>query len=470
MSTCKKGEMRQESDSLGPMEVPMDRYYGAQTMRCVLNFCIGGEEERMPRQIIQAMGILKKAAAETNQELGLDPKLSSAISNAADDVISGRLYDEGHFPLPIWQSGSGTQSNMNTNEVIGNRAIEILGGRVGSKDPVHPNDHVNMSQSSNDTFPSAIHIAVASALTKELRPAVTALRETMQAKSCEWKEIIKIGRTNSQDSAPMTLGQEFSGYTQQLANGLARIEAVLPRIYMLALGGTAVGTGLNSRRGFAEKCIKRVSQLTSLPFEVAPNFFEALGSRDAMVEVHGALNVLAVSLMKMANDIRLMGSGPRCGLGELFLPENEPGSSIMPGKVNPTQCEALTMICAQVMGNHVAVSIGGAGGNFELNVFATLIVSNVLRSIKLLSDGCRSFNLNCVKGIKPNKDKLAKNVNESLMLATALCPHIGQDKAIQIAKAALQNGTTVKEEALKADISEKDFNEWVRVEKMLGPC
>ncbi|KAH8315554.1 probable fumarate hydratase, mitochondrial [Drosophila kikkawai] len=469
MHSNKSGEMRQESDSLGPMEVPMDRYYGAQTMRCVLNFRIGGEEERMPRQIVQAIGILKKAAAETNQEFGLDPKLSTAISNAADDVISGKLYDEGHFPLPIWQAGSGTQSNMNTNEVIGNRAIEMLGGRVGSKDPIHPNDHVNMSQSSNDTFPSAIHIAVASGLNKELRPAITALRDSMQSKTNEWKDIIKIGRTHVQDSVPMTLGQEFSGYTQQLTNGLARIEAVLPRIYQLALGGTAVGTGLNCRRGFPEKCIKRIAQLTGLPFVVAPNFFEALASRDAMVEVHGALNVLAVSLMKIANDIRLMGSGPRCGLGEVHLPENEPGSSIMPGKVNPTQCEALTMICAQVMGNHVAVSVGGANGNFELNVFKPLIVSNVLRSIKLLTDGCRSFNLNCVKGIKPNKDKLASNVNQSLSLAPALCPNIGCDKTTQIVKSAHQNGTTVKEEALKAGITEKDYNEWVRVDKMLGP-
>lgn len=336
------------------------------------------------RQIIQAMGILKKAAAETNQEFGLDPKLSTAISNAADDVISGKLYDEGHFPLPIWQTGSGTQSNMNSNEVIGNRAIELLGGRIGTKDPVHPNDHVNKSQSSNDTFPSAIHIAVATALTKDLRPAVTTLRDSLQAKSNEWKDIIKIGRTHTQDAVPLTLGQEFSGYAQQLTNGLQRIDAVLPRVYQLALGGTAVGTGLNTRRGFAEKCVKRIAQLSGLPFVVAPNFFEALACRDAMVEVHGALNVLAVSLMKVTNDIRFLGSGPRCGLGELFLPENEPGSSIMPGKVNPTQCEAMTMICAQVMGNHVAVSVGGANGHFELNVFKPLIASNVLRSIKLL--------------------------------------------------------------------------------------
>lgn len=331
------------------------------------------------------MGILKKAAAETNQEFGLDPKLSSAISSAADDVISGKLYDEGHFPLPIWQTGSGTQSNMNSNEVIGNRAIEILGGRIGTKDPVHPNDHVNKSQSSNDTFPSAIHIAVATALVKDLKPAVRALKDTLNSRANEWKDIIKIGRTHTQDAVPLTLGQEFSGYVQQLTNGLDRIEAVLPRVYQLALGGTAVGTGLNTRRGFAEKCVYRISQLTSLPFVVAPNFFEALASRDAMVEVHGALNTLAVSLMKIANDIRFLGSGPRCGLGELQLPENEPGSSIMPGKVNPTQCEALTMICAQVMGNHVAVSVGGANGHFELNVFKPLIASNVLRSIKLLS-------------------------------------------------------------------------------------
>ncbi|XP_017060254.1 probable fumarate hydratase, mitochondrial [Drosophila ficusphila] len=469
MSFCKKGEQRQESDTLGPMEVPMDRYFGAQTMRCMLNFRIGGEEERMPRQVIQAMGILKKAAAETNQEFGLDPKLSSAISNAADDVISGKLYDEGHFPLPIWQTGSGTQSNMNTNEVIGNRAIEILGGRIGSKDPVHPNDHVNKSQSSNDTFPSAIHIAVATALAKDLKPAVTGLRDSLHAKSSEWKDIVKIGRTHTQDAVPLTLGQEFSGYAQQLTNGLARIESVLPRVHQLALGGTAVGTGLNTKRGFAEKCVKRIAQLTGLPFVVAPNFFEALASRDAMVEVHGALNVLAVSLMKVTNDIRFLGSGPRCGLGELQLPENEPGSSIMPGKVNPTQCEAMSMICAQVMGNHVAVTVGGANGHFELNVFKPLIVSNVLRSIKLLADGCISFNGNCVKGIKPNKEKLARIVNESLMLATALSPHIGYDKSAQIAKAAHKNGTTLKEEALNAGISEKDYNDWVRPDRMLGP-
>ncbi|XP_022221160.1 probable fumarate hydratase, mitochondrial [Drosophila obscura] len=460
---------RQESDTLGAMEVPVDRYYGAQTMRCLLNFRIGGTEERMPKALVQAMGILKKAAAEVNQEYGLDSKISSAISSAADEVISGKLYDEGHFPLPIWQTGSGTQTNMNTNEVIGNRAIEILGGTVGSKDPVHPNDHVNKSQSSNDTFPSAIHIAVATALVTELKPALTKLRDSLNAKAMDWKDIIKIGRTHTQDAVPITLGQEFSGYTQQLTNGLLRIDAVMPRVYQLALGGTAVGTGLNTRKGFAENCVKRIAKLTSLPFVVAPNFFEALASRDAMVEVHGALNTVATSLMKIANDIRFLGSGPRCGLGELMLPENEPGSSIMPGKVNPTQCEAMTMICAQVMGNHFAVTTGGANGHFELNVFKPLIASNVLRSIKLLTDGCTSFNVNCVQGIKPNKEKIAKIMKESLMLVTALNPHIGYDKSALIAKTAHNNGTTLKQEALNAGISEKDFDEWVRPEKMLGP-
>ncbi|ALC45216.1 CG6140, partial [Drosophila busckii] len=460
---------RIESDTLGPMEVPGDRYYGAQTIRCSINFPIGGMDERMPKAVIQAMGILKKAAAEVNQEFGLDSKVSSAISNASDDVISGKLYDEGHFPLPIWQTGSGTQTNMNCNEVISNRAIEMMGGEMGSKSPVHPNDHVNKSQSSNDTFPSAIHISVGIELVKSLKPALTGLRDALKAKSNEWKDIIKIGRTHTQDAVPLTLGQEFSGYTQQLTNSLERIDAVLPHVYQLALGGTAVGTGLNTRKGFAEKCAKRIAQLTSLPFVSAPNFFEALASRDAMVEVHGALNTIAVSLMKIANDIRFLGSGPRCGLGELQLPENEPGSSIMPGKVNPTQCEAITMICAQVMGNHVAVTVGGSNGHFELNVFKPLIVSNVLRSIKLLTDGCLCFTKNCVRGIIPNKEKIAKIMNESLMLVTALNSHIGYDKAAQIAKTAHKNGTTLKEEAVNAGISSKDFDDWVRPEKMLGP-
>lgn len=342
------------------------------------------------KPIIQAIGVLKKAAAEVNQEFGLEPRLSSAISSACDELISGKLYDEGHFPLPIWQTGSGTQTNMNCNEVVGNRAIEMLGGVLGSKSPIHPNDHVNKSQSSNDTFPTALHIAVAIELVKSLKPAVSNLRNALQAKSNEWKKIIKIGRTHVQDAVPLTLGQEFSGYTQQLNYGLERIDAVLPHIFQLALGGTAVGTGLNCPKGFAEKTISRIAQLTSMPFSMAPNFFEALASRDALVEVHGALNTIAVSLMKIANDIRLLGSGPRCGLGELTLPENEPGSSIMPGKVNPTQCESLTMICAQVMGNQVAVSIGGSNGHFELNAFKPLIGSNVLRSIRLLCKFYRS--------------------------------------------------------------------------------
>lgn len=346
---------------------------------CLIEYCL-----ILQKPIIQAIGVLKKAAAEVNQEFGLEPKLSSAISTACDELISGKLYDEGHFPLPIWQTGSGTQTNMNCNEVVSNRAIEILGGVLGSKNPIHPNDHVNKSQSSNDAFPTALHIAVAIELVKSLKPAVNNLRNSLQAKSNEWKSIIKIGRTHTQDAVPLTLGQEFSGYTQQLTNGLQRIEAVMPHILELALGGTAVGTGLNCPKGFAEKTVNRIAQLTSMPFSMAPNFFEALASRDALVEVHGALNTIAVSLMKIANDIRLLGSGPRCGLGELTLPENEPGSSIMPGKVNPTQCESLTMICAQVMGNQVAVSIGGSNGHFELNAFKPLIGSNVLRSIRLL--------------------------------------------------------------------------------------
>ncbi|KAH8405399.1 hypothetical protein KR222_011032 [Zaprionus bogoriensis] len=460
---------RTEEDTLGSVEVPGDVYFGAQTGRCLINFPVGDSEERMPKTIIQAMGVLKKAAAEVNQQFGLEARLSAVISSACDELISGKLYDEGHFPLPIWQTGSGTQTNMNVNEVVSNRAIEMLGGTLGSKNPVHPNDHVNMSQSSNDTFPSAIHIAVAIELVKSLKPAVTNLRDALQAKSNEWKEIIKVGRTHTQDAVPMTLGQEFSGYTQQLSNGLERIEAVLPHVYELAIGGTAVGTGLNSRQGFGAKAATRIAQLTSMPFVSAPNFFEALAARDAMVEVHGALNTVAVSLMKIANDIRFLASGPRCGLGELSLPENEPGSSIMPGKVNPTQCESLTMICAQVMGNQVAVSVGGSNGHFELNVFKPMIASNVLRSIRLLTDGCNNFANNCVKGIKANKAKIAQTMKESLMLVTALNPHIGYDKSAQIAKAAHKNGTTLKEEAVKAGIAEKDYDDWVRPEKMLGP-
>ncbi|XP_054731007.1 fumarate hydratase, mitochondrial-like isoform X2 [Anastrepha obliqua] len=460
---------RTESDTFGELKVPADKYYGAQTMRSKINFPIGGSTERMPQPVIQAMGILKKAAAEVNKEFGLDAKLSDAISKAADDVISGKLYED-HFPLVIWQTGSGTQSNMNVNEVISNRAIELLGGELGSKTPVHPNDHVNKSQSSNDTFPTAIHISVALELNNNLKPAIQFLHDALKAKSDEFKDIIKIGRTHTMDAVPLTLGQEFSAYAQQMAYALDRIDAVLPRVYELALGGTAVGTGLNTRIGFAEKCAARIAELTKLPFVSAPNKFEALAARDSMVEVHGVLNTIAVSLMKIGNDIRFLGSGPRCGLGELMLPENEPGSSIMPGKVNPTQCESLTMLSAQVMGNHVAVTIGGSNGHFELNVFMPLIVSNVLRSIRLLSDGSRTFTCNCVNGIQANRERIGKIMAESLMLVTALNPHIGYDKAAKIAKTAHKNGTTLKEEAIKLGyLTAEQFEQWVKPAEMLGP-
>ncbi|XP_017012288.2 probable fumarate hydratase, mitochondrial [Drosophila takahashii] len=464
-----KEKFRTEKDTFGELKVPADKLYGAQTMRSKLNFPIGDIAERMPMPVIQAMGILKKACAEVNKDYGLDSKISDAVSCACDDVISGKLYKQGHFPLVIWQTGSGTQSNMNTNEVISNAAIKMMGGELGSKKPVHPNDHVNKSQSSNDTFPTAIHISVGMELNERLVPAVTHLRDALKSKSDEFRDIIKIGRTHLMDAVPLTLGQEFSGYTQQLTYGLDRIKGCLPRVYELALGGTAVGTGLNTHKGFAEKVAKRIAELTCLPFVTAPNKFEALAARDCMVEVHGVLNTIAVSLMKIANDIRLLGSGPRCGLGELMLPENEPGSSIMPGKVNPTQCESLTMLCAQVMGNQVAVTIGGSNGHFELNVFKPLIISNVLRSIRLLADGSMTFSKNCVEGLQANKETIDKIMNDSLMLVTALNPHIGYDKAAQIAKTAHKNKTTLKEEALKTGITEEQFKEWVNPKEMLGP-
>ncbi|XP_077292915.1 fumarate hydratase, mitochondrial-like isoform X2 [Arctopsyche grandis] len=461
--------IRKESDTFGELEVQADKYYGAQTLRSVMNFPIGGESERMPYPVIVAMGILKKAAAEVNIEFGLDEKIARAISSAADDVISGKLYNE-HFPLVIWQTGSGTQTNMNTNEVIANRAIESLGGELGSKKPVHPNDHVNKSQSSNDTFPTAMHIAVAMEINQLLLPALKSLQASMQKKTDEFSKIIKIGRTHTQDAVPLTLGQEFSGYTRQLELGIERVNATLPRLYQLALGGTAVGTGLNTRVGFAEKCAKRISELTNIPFVTAPNKFEALASHDAMVEVSGALNVLACSIMKIANDIRFLASGPRCGLGELSLPENEPGSSIMPGKVNPTQCEAITMVAAQVMGNHVACTIGGSNGHFELNVFKPMIVANVLRSIRLIGDSCNAFRTNCVDGIIANEENIAKIMRESLMLVTALNPHIGYDKSAKIAKTAHKDGSTLKEAALKLKfLTSEDFDKWVKPEDMLGP-
>lgn len=462
-------DYRIEADTFGELKVPSDKYYGAQTVRSTINFPIGVETERMPYPVITAMGVLKKAAAIVNKEYGLDPKLSDAISQAADDVISGKLYDD-HFPLVIWQTGSGTQTNMNTNEVISNRAIEILGGKLGSKTPVHPNDHVNKSQSSNDTFPTAMHIAVAREINDLLLPNLKLLRDALDAKAKEFADIIKIGRTHTQDAVPLTLGQEFSGYVTQIEFGIERIKDTLPRLYMLALGGTAVGTGLNTRKGFAEKCAAKISELTKLPFVSAPNKFEALAANDALVEVSGALNTVAVSIMKIANDIRFLGSGPRCGLGELSLPENEPGSSIMPGKVNPTQCEAITMVAAQVMGNHVAVTVGGSNGHFELNVFKPMIVSNVLRSVRLLGDSSKAFTTNCVEGIVANKENISKIMNESLMLVTALNPHIGYDKAAKIAKTAHKEGTTLKESAIKLGfLTAEQFDQWVRPEEMLGP-
>eukprot|EP00092_Neocalanus_flemingeri_P008606 GFUD01009274.1.p1 GENE.GFUD01009274.1~~GFUD01009274.1.p1 ORF type:complete len:474 (+),score=122.73 GFUD01009274.1:195-1616(+) len=465
-----ESDFRIEQDTFGELHVPADKYYGAQTMRSIINFPIGERSaERMPLPIIKAFGVLKKAAAEVNKDYGLDANIADAISKAADEVISGGLYED-HFPLVIWQTGSGTQSNMNTNEVISNRAIEMLGGVLGSKTPVHPNDHVNKSQSSNDTYPTAMHIATAQEIHQTLLPGLEKLRLGLEKKCKEFEKIIKIGRTHTQDATPLTLGQEFSGYVMQVALGIERVKVCLPRVYMLAAGGTAVGTGLNTRIGFAEKIAAKVAELTKLPFVTAPNKFEALAAHDAMVEVSGALNVLACSIMKIANDIRFLGSGPRCGLGELSLPENEPGSSIMPGKVNPTQCEAITMVAAQVMGNHVAVTIGGSNGHFELNVFKPMIVANVLRSIRLLGDACKAFTENCVDGIVANTEVINKSLNDSLMLVTALNPHIGYDAAAKIAKTAHKNGTTLKQEALALGcLTEEQFDEWVRPEDMLGP-
>ncbi|XP_067139664.1 fumarate hydratase, mitochondrial-like isoform X1 [Centruroides vittatus] len=463
----KSEEFRTESDTFGELKVPASKYYGAQTMRSMMNFNIGGPSERMPDPIIKAFGILKKAAAEVNKEFGLDPKVANAISQAADEVIAGKLQD--NFPLVIWQTGSGTQTNMNVNEVISNKAIEILGGKLGSKTPVHPNDHVNKSQSSNDTFPTAMHIAAAMEVELSLIPALKQLLDALKSKSNEFNDIIKIGRTHTQDAVPLTLGQEFSAYATQIEFGIERVKACMPRVYFLAAGGTAVGTGLNTRIGFAEKVAAKVSEITGLPFVTAPNKFEALAAHDAMVELSGALNVIACSLMKIANDIRFLASGPRCGLGELSLPENEPGSSIMPGKVNPTQCEAITMVAAQVIGNHVALSVGGSNGHFELNVFKPMMVANVLRSIRLIADSSISFTVNCVKGIQPNRENIEKSLNESLMLVTALNPHIGYDKAAQIAKKAHREGTTLKESALSSGLTAEQFDKWVRPEDMLGP-
>jgi fumarate hydratase class II len=458
---------RIEKDTMGEIQVPSDKYYGAQTARSLMNFKIGGD--RFPRELIRALGILKKAAALTNKELGtLSAEKADLIVKAADEVIEGKL-DE-HFPLVVWQTGSGTQTNMNANEVIANRAIELAGGELGSKKPIHPNDDVNKAQSSNDTFPTAMHIAAVEQIHHRLIPMVTKLRDALQKKSEEFKDIIKIGRTHLMDAVPLTLGQEFSGYVQMLTNGLERIDAALPRLYELALGGTAVGTGLNTHPKFAELSAKKIAEITGLPFVTARNKFEALATHDALVEFHGVLKTLAASLMKIANDIRWLGSGPRCGLGELHLPENEPGSSIMPGKVNPTQSEAMTMVCAQVFGNDVAVNIGGASGNFELNVFKPVIIFNVLNSIRLLSDACESFTDHCVVGIEANVENIKKHVENSLMLVTALNPVIGYDNAAKVAKKAHAENKTLKQAAVELGLlTPEKFDEIVRPEKMIGP-
>ncbi|XP_060085777.1 aspartate ammonia-lyase-like [Ylistrum balloti] len=461
---------RIETDSFGKLEVPSNKYYGANTARSLMNFDIGGPSEQMPLPIIHAFGVLKRCAAEVNQEYGLDTVIAKNIMIAAEEVVKGKL--DSHFPLVVWQTGSGTQTNMNVNEVISNRAIEIMGGQLGSKSPVHPNDHVNMSQSSNDTFPTSMHIAVAMEINHRLLPGMEKLRASLAAKCEEFteKKIVKIGRTHLQDATPLTLGQEFSAYVQQIEFGIERVKDTLPRLYKLAAGGTAVGTGLNTRIGFAESVAEKVASYTGIPFVTAPNKFEALAAHDALVEVHGALNTVACSLMKIANDIRMLGSGPRCGIGELTLPENEPGSSIMPGKVNPTQCEAVTMVAAQVMGNQVAVTVGGSNGHFELNVFKPMMVKNVLQSVRLIADACLSFSKNCIVGIVANEEKLTKNLNESLMLVTALNPHIGYDNASQIAKLAHKEGLTLRQAALQLELVPEDkFDEWVRPEKMLGP-
>ncbi|MEM9495275.1 MAG: class II fumarate hydratase [Pseudomonadota bacterium] len=460
-------DTRTESDSFGDLQVPADKYYGAQSARSLINFPIG--EETMPAPLIRALGVVKRCAALANLSLdNIDERLGRAIADAAGEIAEGKLND--HFPLSVWQTGSGTQSNMNANEVTANRAIEMLGGVIGSKDPVHPNDHVNRSQSSNDTFPTAMHIAAAEEISHSLVPALQTLRNALSDKSEAFKDIIKIGRTHLQDATPVTLGQEFSGYTAMVANAIERVETTLPRLYALAQGGTAVGTGLNAKPGFAEKFAEEVAAYTKLPFVTAPNKFEALATHDAMVEAHGALNETAVSLFKIANDIRLLGSGPRSGLGEISLPENEPGSSIMPGKVNPTQCEALTMVCAQVMGNNAAVSFSGSQGHFELNVFKPVIAYNVLQSIRLLADSATAFTDKCVVGLKPNEERIAALMQQSLMLVTALAPEIGYDNATKIAKTAHKNGTTLKEEAVNLGlVSPDDYDRIVRPEKMIAP-
>ena len=461
------GKTRTETDTFGPIEVAADRYWGAQAQRSLGNFKIGWEKQ--PAPVVRALGIVKRAAAEANLELGkLDAKLAKNIVVAAQEVIDGKLND--HFPLVVWQTGSGTQSNMNANEVISNRAIEMMGGAMGSKKPVHPNDHVNMSQSSNDTFPTAMHIACAEQISTDLLPALEHLHAALKAKSKDWAKIIKIGRTHTQDATPLTLGQEFGGYAKQIENGIARIKSTLPSLMELAQGGTAVGTGLNAPKGFDKLVAAKIAEITGLAFKTAPNKFEALAAHDAMVMSHGAIATVAASCFKIANDIRFLGSGPRAGLGELALPENEPGSSIMPGKVNPTQCEAMTQVCAHIMGNNAAIGFAGSQGHFELNVFNPMMAYNFLQSVRLLADAAVSFTDNCVVGIEPRIDNIAKGVENSLMLVTALNERLGYDACAKIAKTAHKNGTTLREEAVGGGyLTDAEFTKLVRPEKMIGP-
>ncbi|SPH21127.1 Fumarate hydratase class II [Ascidiaceihabitans donghaensis] len=460
-------QTRTETDSFGPLEVPADKYWGAQTQRSIINFPIGWEKQ--PIAIVRALGVIKKACAQANMAQGsLDAKLGDAIVQAAGEVVEGKFDD--NFPLVVWQTGSGTQSNMNSNEVIANRAIEILGGVIGSKDPVHPNDHCNMGQSSNDTFPTAMHISAAMTARDVLLPGLEKLHAALQAKVEAFDGIIKIGRTHTQDATPLTLSQEFSGYTHQVAMGIQRVKDALGRIYELAQGGTAVGTGLNTKEGWGEMVAANMAEITGLPFVTAPNKFEALAAHDAMVEISGALKTVAASLFKIANDIRLLGSGPRCGLGELILPENEPGSSIMPGKVNPTQCEALTQVCIHVMGNDAAVGFAGSQGHFELNVYKPMMSYNVLQSMQLLGDAASAFTDNLVDGLEADADRIERLMRESLMLVTALAPEIGYDNATKVAKTAHKNGTTLKEEAIALGfVDAETFERVVRPENMVGP-
>ena len=460
-------EYRKEKDSMGEVEVPNGKYYGAQTQRSINNFKIGGE--RFQREFIRAYGIVKKAAAKVNASAGkLDKKIANAILEASDEVINGDL--DKHFPLVIWQTGSGTQSNMNFNEVISNRAIEMMGGEIGTKDPVHPNDHVNMSQSTNDTFPTAINIAVVQLAIGELIPKLEKLEKIFEKKSKKFDSIIKLGRTHLQDATPLSLGQEFSGYSSALRHGIKRIKNALESCYELAIGGTAVGTGINSFEGYAEAVAKEISSITRLPFKTAENKFEALGGQDCIVELSGALKTVAGSLFKISNDIRWLASGPRSGIGEIVIPSNEPGSSIMPGKVNPTQCEAMAMVCSQIMGNDTTITVAGASGNFELNVYRPVLAYNIIQSIRILSDATSSFRKNCVEGIKPNKERINSNLYNSLMLVTALNSHIGYDKAAEVAKKAYKDNTSLRDAIIALDyMSGENFDKLVQPEKMIHP-